>query len=98
MMNIQSGSFRLNTKSADWSLDQGEGDRLLRREIKFPKLFKSPPTVIVNLSGFDIENKHNARLTIHTEDITDEDFVLCVFTWGKSLVYGVNGTWYAYGE
>ena len=97
-MNIQSGSFHFNKNSSDWSLDQGEGDRLFRHEIKFPKPFKSSPQVIVNLSGFDIENKHNARISIHTEDITDEDFDLCVFTWQKGLVYGVNGTWFAYGE
>ena len=97
-MNIQSGSFHYDTHSSDWNLDQGEGDRLFRREIKFGAQFKSPPQVIVNLSGFDIENNTNARLSLSTEDITDRDFCLTVFTWDKTLVYGINGTWIAYGE
>lgn len=75
----------------------GEGPRELRKIVEFEEPFKLPPVVQVSLSMWDIDQKHNGRMDISADMITEEGFVIVFRTWGDTRVARVRADWLAIG-
>ena len=76
----------------------GTGPRLRRRAVSFSESFRSPPTVMVSLAMFDMDQKTNQRADIAAENITEDGFDLAFRTWGDTRVARVRANWFAMGE
>lgn len=76
----------------------GDGPRTQRRKVKFNEPFRSPPTVQVTLSMWDMDQKTNARADITAERITEAGFDIVFRTWGDTRVARVRADWLAIGE
>lgn len=65
--------------------------------VTFDTPFSAPPVVQLGLTGFDIDQRDSARLTLKAESITASGFVATVTTWAGTRVYGVEFQWLAIG-
>lgn len=97
-MGIEQGSRVLFSDYADggvmWT---GSGDRESRHVIKFKEAFAEPPVVMVAISMWDTDHKHNARADLSAEKITETGFHLVFRTWGDTRVARVRADWTALG-
>ena len=75
----------------------GEGPRELRKLVEFSEPFQVPPVVQVSLSMWDIDQKHNPRMDISADMVTEEGFVIVFRTWGDTRVARVRADWLAIG-
>jgi len=75
----------------------GEGPRELRRIVTFDEPFREKPSVMVSLSMWDIDQKHNPRMDISADMVTPEGFVIVFRTWGDTRVARVRADWMAIG-
>lgn len=95
---IEQGSRVLFSDYADggvmWT---GNGDRESRHLINFKQSFTEPPSVMVAISMWDIDHKHNARADLSAEKITEKGFQLVFRTWGDSRIARVRADWTAVG-
>jgi hypothetical protein len=95
---IQQGSRVLFSDYADggpmWT---GQGDRESRHLVTFREPFTEPPVVMVGVSMWDIDHKHNARADITAESVTATGFHLVFRTWGDSRIARVRADWTAIG-
>jgi hypothetical protein len=75
----------------------GTGDRESRHEVRFKDGFLEAPSVMVSLSMWDIDHKHNARMDLRAERITPIGFDLVFRTWQDSRIARVRADWIAIG-
>lgn len=75
----------------------GQGDRESRHVISFKGAFLAPPSVMVSMSMWDVDNKHNSRADLCAEQITTTGFHLVFRTWGDTRVARVRADWMAIG-
>jgi hypothetical protein len=75
----------------------GEGPRELRKLVEFAEAFSAPPVVQVSLSMWDIDQKHNPRMDISADTVTEEGFAIVFRTWGDTRVARVRADWMAIG-
>lgn len=66
--------------------------------IQFDKKFKTPPTVRVSLKRIDSDQNKATRVDVYPDAITTDGFDVMYMTWGDSVVYGLEATWFAYGS
>ena len=102
-LTMRSAVIELDQSSPEWSLAQtGDDDttppRLFRTHIAFDAPFANVPMVHVGLSGFDIDNRDTARLSVRAEGISATGFDLVVATWRGTRVYRVEISWIALGH
>ncbi|MBS8226733.1 H-type lectin domain-containing protein [Vannielia litorea] len=76
----------------------GTGPRQSRRAISFSETFRSPPTVMVTLAMWDMDQKTNQRADISATGITEAGFEIVFRTWGDTRVARVRASWMAIGE
>lgn len=95
---ILMGSTSMDSNNPDWHLLIGSGSRTSTQLIDFPESFKEKPDVKVFLAGFDIDQGHNARLTISVDKISRDNFVIRYNTWADSMIYMATISWIAIGE
>lgn len=97
-IGIQQGSRVLFSDYADggqmWT---GQGDRESRHVVTFREPFVAPPAMMVGVSMWDIDHKHNARADISAENVTEKGFHLVFRTWGDSRIARVRADWTAIG-
>lgn len=97
-IGIQQGSRVLFSDYADggvmWT---GQGDRESRHVITFPEAFIDAPVVMVAISMWDTDHKHNARAELVAEKITETNFHLVFRTWGDTRVARIRADWTAMG-
>lgn len=97
-IGIQQGSRVLFSDFADdgpmWT---GQGDRESRHVISFKEAFTEAPVVMVAISMWDIDNKHNSRADLAAEKITAKGFHLVFRTWGDTRVARIRADWTAIG-
>lgn len=95
---IQQGARVLFSDYADdgimWT---GQGERENRHIVAFQTTFVAPPSVMVSVSMWDIDHKHNARADISAERITEAGFHIVFRTWGDSRIARVRAEWTAIG-
>lgn len=75
----------------------GTGPREERFAVVFDERFSNPPNVHVALTMWDIDHKHNQRMDISAEEISETGFELVFRTWGDSRVARVRASWIAMG-
>lgn len=97
-LSVQQGSRVLFSDYADdgimWT---GQGDRENRHVVTFKQAFLEAPAVMVSISMWDIDHKHNARAEISAERITQEGFHIVFRTWGDTRIARVRAEWTAIG-
>lgn len=97
-LGIAQGSLVLFSDFADdgpmWA---GQGSRESRHAISFAEPFAAPPSVMVGLSMWDIDHRHNSRAEISAEAIRADGFDLVFRTWGDSRIARVRADWTALG-
>ena len=75
----------------------GSGPREQRFVVEFDEPYAAIPNVQVGLAMWDIDHKHNQRMDIAAENITEAGFDLVFRTWGDSRVARVRATWMVIG-
>ena len=65
--------------------------------VAFDAPFSAPPVVQLGLTGFDIDQRDSARLTLKAESITSSGIVATVTTWAGTRVFGAEFQWLAIG-
>ena len=93
-----SGIACLGYQSQGWNLSDGDGAREFTTRIGFELAFGAAPVVQVALSGFDLDQRDSARLSVAPANIGPEGFDLVVRSWDRSRVYGVEVSWIAIGS
>ncbi len=76
----------------------GRGQRERRRRIKFSEEYKSPPTVQLSLSLWDVDATTTMRVDLEAETVTTTGFDMVFRTWGDTHVARVRIAWLAIGE
>lgn len=98
-VGIEQGSRVLFSDFADggvmWT---GQGDRESRHLITFKEHFNELPAVMVSISMWDTDHKHNSRAEISAEKVTLKGFQLVFRTWGDTRVARVRADWIALGS
>jgi hypothetical protein len=96
---VQQGTKVLFSDYADdgimWT---GQGDRENRHIVTFKQSFKEAPAVIVGISMWDIDHKHNVRADVSAEQITAEGFHILFRTWADSRIARIRVEWTAIGS
>lgn len=98
-----SSVFCAGVNSEGWNLSRipdGEIDvpRTFVSEVTFSKPFNSVPLVQASLSGFDLDQRDSARISVAVSDVTVSGFTISVTTWMETRVYGVEASWLAIGN
>jgi len=82
----------------DGEMWTGQGQRERRRRIKFSEKFKSPPTVQLSPSLWDLDTATIMRADFAAESITRGGFEMVFRTWGDTRIARVRISWMAIGE
>jgi len=67
-------------------------------DVKFAESFNSVPLVHAAVSGFDIDHRDTARLSVSVANVTTDGFTLAVVTWRETRVYSVEVSWLVIGN
>lgn len=94
---FQSGSIGGSRGDPSWNLYDGSGARRTVYHIRFSQRFRRPPTVALALSGIDILNNSNSRLTVGVEGVTEDGFNAVFSTWADTSVWAAQAVWVAHG-
>ncbi len=99
-LKIQSGTtYNGSYQDADWKLHQETiGERLFTRPVQFESKFAKPPKVFLEISGLDVNETKNTRVTVTAKNITESGFDLEYKTWFDTILYTVWANWMAFGE
>jgi len=102
-LTMRSAVVELDQSTPDWQLARpGERRAAQAREFRTYVTFELPfanvPMVHVGLSGFDIDNRDSARLTVRAENIGPAGFDLVLATWMGTRVYRADISWIALGH
>ena len=76
----------------------GNGPRERRRAIKFATKYKSPPSVQVSVSLWDVDTASALRAEVTAEDITETGFDIVFRTWLDSRVARLRVAWISIGD
>lgn len=76
----------------------GRGQRERRRRIRFSEKFKSPPSVQLSPSLWDLDATTIIRADFACESITRGGFDLVFRTWGDTRIARMRVAWMAIGE
>jgi hypothetical protein len=75
----------------------GQGDRESRHAVTFKEPFRQAPAVMVGISMWDIDHKHNSRADVAAEKVSKTGFEVVFRTWGDTRVARVRVEWTAIG-
>jgi hypothetical protein len=75
----------------------GQGARESRHVVIFKEPFREPPAVMVGISMWDMDQKHNSRADLSAEHVTETGFHLVFRTWGDTRVARIRADWMAIG-
>jgi len=94
---------KLDQFMPDWTLSQLEKEdadlpRTFSYRVQFDTPFSNIPVVQVGLSGFDIDNRDSARISVLTDAITAETFNIVIKTWRNTRIYSAEISWIALGQ
>ena len=99
LIGIDQGNVEVFSEFADggdmWT---GRGARERRKAVRFSERFRTPPTVQVSLSMWDMDQSANARADLVADNITETGFDLVFRTWSDTRVARVRMSWLAIGE
>ncbi|KAJ55127.1 ATP synthase [Actibacterium mucosum KCTC 23349] len=76
----------------------GSGPREVRKRVTFSASYRTPPSVSVALSMWDMDQKTNARAEIQAEKVSTTGFEIVFKTWADTRIARVRASWMAIGE
>jgi len=82
----------------DGEMWTGRGPRERRRRIKFSERYRSPPSVHLTPSLWDMDTSTSLRADVKAETITADGFDIVFRTWGDTRVARARVAWMAIGE
>ena len=99
--NILSSTVGVGLLTEGWTLAEPVTDpdtaRSFTVEVVFDTPFSATPVVQLGLSGFDLDQRESARLSVKTGAITRFGFQAVISTWSSTRVYAVEFNWLAIG-
>lgn len=98
---VLSSQVSVSILSEGWNLDvidpHDDGIRRFLVQVYFDNPFYGIPVVNLSLTGFDIDQRDSARLTLSAENINPSGFTATISTWADTRVFGVDFQWLAIG-
>lgn len=98
---VLSSHLGVGVLTQGWTLDivypHSENSRHFAVDVAFDSPFSSIPVVHLGLTGFDIDRRESARVTLKAENITESGFQAVISTWNASRVFSVEFHWLAIG-
>lgn len=98
---VLSAQVNVGVLTEGWGLDlidpHDDGIRRFQVEVVFDHPFSAPPVVHLGLTGFDIDQRDSARLSLKAENITAFGFQATLLTWAHTRVFGAEFQWMAIG-
>ena len=99
---ILSATLGVGVLTEHWNLadlppESTDKHRTFDVKVEFAAPFMSPPVVQIGLTGFDLDQRHGARIAIAAKDITVSGFTVQISTWRETRVYSAEFTWMAIG-
>jgi hypothetical protein len=85
------------TNSNARTLLEGTGERKFSTHVNFPEPYQEPPVVVLSLSGLDVLNNANNRVTVKPINITQKGFDVEYKTWGDTKIQSVFLNWTSFG-
>ncbi|TDU73368.1 H-type lectin domain-containing protein [Prosthecobacter fusiformis] len=99
---VLSSQVSVSVLLEDWNLANNEPEADTLRsyvvQVVFDSPFLSVPVVHLGLTGFDIDQRDSARLTVKAESITESGFQAVISTWSNTRVYAAELNWLAIGS
>ena len=77
---------------------EGDGVRTYGARVAFDRAFNVPPVVQIGITGFDIDNKDNARLNVGITNVDVTGFDVELRTWLHTRIWSVDLNWFAIGH
>jgi hypothetical protein len=101
-LSFAAGAARFDEALAGWGLLDtslhGDGVRTFTGRVAFDRAFNSPPVVQIGITGFDIDNKDNARLNVGVTNVDVTGFDVELRTWWNTRIWSVDLSWFAIGH
>ncbi|MCZ7601373.1 MAG: OmpA family protein [Melioribacteraceae bacterium] len=95
---MQSGQWRLTPSDGGFSLNSGNGDRIMQKEVRFKKPLDSMPNVSVTVAFLDADKNQNIRYDVKAISVSRDGFLIRIKTWGDTKIFGIGGYWFAEAE
>ena len=95
---LESGQWRAISSDPGFSLNIGNGDRILQKEVRFSKPFESMPSVSVTVTFVDADKEQNERYDVKAINVSRDGFVIRIKTWNNTKIFGIGGYWLAEAE
>ena len=97
-----SSTVSVGITSEGWNLaepshDRAEEPRVFTVEVSFDTHFLAAPIIHLGLTGFDIDQRHTARLNLRAVEISTVGFRAEIGTWSDSRIYSLDFAWLAMG-
>lgn len=96
---VQGGAL-VNGYSANpekWNLLTGTGNREFTSHVDFKEAYAEKPVVVLAISGLDVLNAANNRITATPTNVTPTGFDINYQTWADSQISSVFLNWTAFG-
>ncbi|MFN6395732.1 MAG: H-type lectin domain-containing protein [Aphanizomenon sp.] len=96
---VQGGAL-VNGYSANpekWNLLTGTGNREFTSHVDFKEAYAQKPVVVLAISGLDVLNAANNRITATATNVTPRGFDINYKTWANSQIWSVFLNWTAFG-
>lgn len=101
-LSFAAGAARFDEGQAGWELlethPHGDGVRAYSGRVAFDRAFNAPPVVQIGITGFDIDNKDNARLNVGITNVDVTGFEVQLRTWLNTRIWSVDLSWFAIGH
>ena len=101
-LNLAAGAVHLKDSQPGWTfldVPGREGEtRTFKSRVNFERAFSGHPVVQVGITGFDIDNGANARLSVGIVGIDETGFEVELRTWLNTRLWSVDLSWIAIGH
>lgn len=99
---MAAGAVHLSDAQPGWTFldvpEHEEQARTVRSRVSFEQAFASAPVVQLGITGFDIDNGANARLSVVIVGIDPRGFDVELRSWCNSRLWSVDLGWIAIGH
>lgn len=86
-----------SANSKKWNLLTGTGEREFTSHVDFKEAYAQKPVVVLAISGLDVLNAANNRITATATNVTPRGFDINYKTWANSQIWSVFLNWTAFG-
>lgn len=97
---VLSSNASVGVVTEGWNLAEPSEEEIRKFivDVIFDTAFTTVPVVQLGLSGFDIDQRDSARLSVKAEYISEYGFQAVITTWAGTRVYAAEFSWIAIGS